>query len=242
MREQLRGANMSWISSAGVTSFVKILTLNTIGNPDFTGSTVQLVLLGAAEGAISIMACSIPILRALLRDSNRLGLPPPGEEDPPTYFYMAPRSLLSWRSLRSLRITSFLSVITRRNGGASDIDKTLDLDIESADIPIEGHQRWKFDPYIGDAGSRGTGRTSTIIESLKELEKNGIAPPGRILQTEEVVVEYEDGSQTEEAAARSDWWIGGGGENGQPQQQPAPRGNTQREKRRSSWMSIGRAI
>jgi len=35
-----------------------------------TGTTVQLVVWGVAESAITIIAASIPILRALLRDSK----------------------------------------------------------------------------------------------------------------------------------------------------------------------------
>jgi hypothetical protein len=63
-----------------VTSIIKIVQLPSISNSSFTESTTQLVILGAAESAITIIAASIPILRALVRDYAR---PPPG----PASFY-----------------------------------------------------------------------------------------------------------------------------------------------------------
>ncbi|KAL1873597.1 hypothetical protein VTK73DRAFT_839 [Phialemonium thermophilum] len=68
---------------AGVTSMIKISTLPGIGNSSFTDSTTQLVILAAAETAITIMAASIPILRALLLD---VGPTRPG----PASFYRNP--------------------------------------------------------------------------------------------------------------------------------------------------------
>ena len=65
--------------SAGITSIIKITQLPSISNSTFTESTTQLVILAAAESAITIIAASIPILRALIRDSR----PPPG----PAQFY-----------------------------------------------------------------------------------------------------------------------------------------------------------
>ncbi|KAL2166460.1 hypothetical protein VTG60DRAFT_2744 [Thermothelomyces hinnuleus] len=65
---------------AGITSIIKITQLPSISNATFTEATTQLVILGAAESAITIVAASIPILRALVRDRPR---PPPG----PAGFY-----------------------------------------------------------------------------------------------------------------------------------------------------------
>ncbi|KAL2268280.1 hypothetical protein VTJ83DRAFT_3126 [Remersonia thermophila] len=67
-------AAMSMGILAGITSFIKITQLPSIANSTFTESTSLLVIFGAAEPAITIMAASIPILRALIRDS-----PPPPE-------------------------------------------------------------------------------------------------------------------------------------------------------------------
>lgn len=67
---------------AGVTSIVKATELPTIGNENFTFASTNLMILGIAESAITIMAASIPILRALLRE-HRGGPRPP----PPAEFY-----------------------------------------------------------------------------------------------------------------------------------------------------------
>src|SRR5690349_13499460 len=64
---------------AAVTPIIKTTQLPSIPNSTFTESTTQLVILAAAESAITIIAASIPILRALIRDSR----PPPG----PAQFY-----------------------------------------------------------------------------------------------------------------------------------------------------------
>ncbi|KAL1838031.1 hypothetical protein VTJ49DRAFT_3125 [Mycothermus thermophilus] len=69
---------------AGITSFIKITQLPSISNSTFTESTSLLVILGAAESAITIMAASIPVLRALIRNSR----PPPG----PARFYRSLRT------------------------------------------------------------------------------------------------------------------------------------------------------
>ena len=68
---------------AGVISIVKALELPAIANEkNFTFASTNLVILGIAESAITIMAASIPILRALLRE-HRGGIRPP----PPAEFY-----------------------------------------------------------------------------------------------------------------------------------------------------------
>lgn len=66
-------------SSAGATSIVKTTSLHAMSDTNFTDSNTQLVILAAAESAITIIAASIPILRALLRDSGPGGVfPAPG--------------------------------------------------------------------------------------------------------------------------------------------------------------------
>ncbi|SPQ24539.1 28b4345e-900c-4955-962b-fcb257d3ae2b [Thermothielavioides terrestris] len=55
---------------AGITSFLKIKTLGAIGSPDLTDS-VNLLIFGSAESAITIIAASIPILRGLLYVSKK---------------------------------------------------------------------------------------------------------------------------------------------------------------------------
>ena len=46
---------------------IKITSLPGIASTDFTDSNTQIVILAAAESAITIIAASIPVLRTLLR-------------------------------------------------------------------------------------------------------------------------------------------------------------------------------
>lgn len=58
---------------AGIISIVKIMTLFSIGSKDNSAS-INLHIFGVAEGAFSIIACSVPILRALIRSPrDKLG-------------------------------------------------------------------------------------------------------------------------------------------------------------------------
>lgn len=59
--------------SAGVTSFIKLTKLPSLSSDEPTDS-VQVVIFGAAESAITIIAASIPILRALVREASAGGL------------------------------------------------------------------------------------------------------------------------------------------------------------------------
>ncbi|KAK1750072.1 hypothetical protein QBC47DRAFT_439169 [Echria macrotheca] len=54
---------------AGIASFSKIPTLTAIGNADMI-TMISLYIVGTAEGAITIMAASIPILRALFHQKT----------------------------------------------------------------------------------------------------------------------------------------------------------------------------
>ncbi len=68
--------------SAGLMSFLKIITIYSVGANDIgefldsqrkmaltsQGASIEAAIFGAAEPAISIMAVSVPILRALLKD------------------------------------------------------------------------------------------------------------------------------------------------------------------------------
>ncbi|KAH8204488.1 hypothetical protein TruAng_001404 [Truncatella angustata] len=60
-------AAMSMGVFAGITSFVKIYAIQDSGNADII-DTIQLVVLATAEVAVTIIAASVPILRALARD------------------------------------------------------------------------------------------------------------------------------------------------------------------------------
>jgi hypothetical protein len=61
-------ANILFTFSACATGIAKCVTLPLLGSPDFTYDGVPFVILGFAECAVSIMAASIPALRALVNE------------------------------------------------------------------------------------------------------------------------------------------------------------------------------
>ncbi|PKS07448.1 hypothetical protein jhhlp_006052 [Lomentospora prolificans] len=68
---------------AGATSLIKVTRVPSLNSPDPIDS-VQLVIFGIAESATTIIAASIPVLRALIREGKpeRHRAPPPIELDP----------------------------------------------------------------------------------------------------------------------------------------------------------------
>ncbi|KAK0703955.1 hypothetical protein B0T26DRAFT_657548 [Lasiosphaeria miniovina] len=59
---------------AGIASFVKCAMLpNLAGDPSRSPDTVAVTIWGSAEGAITIMAASLPVLRALIRGNSGAG-------------------------------------------------------------------------------------------------------------------------------------------------------------------------
>jgi hypothetical protein len=155
---------------AGVTSIVKITTLPGIGNSDFTEATTQLVILATAESAITIMAASIPILRALIRDVR---LPPA-----PAEFYHDFNEMYSGTAgSRGTGRTS--TVITSLNGSRSG----------SRSRVSRASTRWSKEWFEG--GGRMSGRRWSAGHHRRMSSVESQVPPGKILTTEEVVVEYE---------------------------------------------------
>ncbi|KAH8888517.1 hypothetical protein GQ53DRAFT_724516 [Thozetella sp. PMI_491] len=149
---------------AGVTSCIKVTQISNITNPNLSDSTTQLVILGSAESAISIMAASIPILRALLRDSR----PPPG----PAQFYH--NDIALYTGTENARGTGRSStVISSNTRSQSRWSKEIDTGLLK---PISRISRMS-----------GLSLPWTSNRRSQDLE----IPAGKIIQTEEVVVEYE---------------------------------------------------
>ncbi|ORY61555.1 uncharacterized protein BCR38DRAFT_476275 [Pseudomassariella vexata] len=73
---------------AGITSLIKTITIPGTGKPDIA-DTIQLVILAVAEIAVTIIAASIPILRALAKDTT-----------PKTREFLPLSSGLSWSRRR----------------------------------------------------------------------------------------------------------------------------------------------
>ena len=155
--------------SAGVTSCIKTTQIWNIANTNLSDSTTQLVILGSAESAISIMAASIPILRALLRDSR----PAPG----PAQFYH--NDVGMYTGTMNTRGTGRSStVISSNNRSQSRWSKEVDGGLLK---PISRISRMS-----------GLGVPWALSShSRSRSDEFDLVPPGKIIQTEEVVVEYE---------------------------------------------------
>ncbi|KAK4148684.1 hypothetical protein C8A00DRAFT_47524 [Chaetomidium leptoderma] len=193
---------------AGITSLIKITQLPSISNSTFTESTTQLVILGAAESAITIIAASIPILRALIRDSR----PPPG----PAEFYHTLDFSLYTGTVNSQGTGRSSTVIT---GGRPSHRHRTSTSTNSSGWNFSNKEHQQGGGSISSSAGRLSGlsrfsglsimvlgrRSSSIMErsetdtagdgSRREsltVEFPPPPPPGRILQTEEVVVEYEE--------------------------------------------------
>ncbi|KAK3990830.1 hypothetical protein QBC44DRAFT_58099 [Cladorrhinum sp. PSN332] len=220
---------------AGITSIIKITQLPSISNSTFTESTTQLMILAAAEGAITIIAASIPILRALLRDTR----PPPG----PAQFYGMDFSLYtgSENSQGTGRSSTVISSSGHRHSRSRSRNHSSRTHTRNGsswsnkEMSIGGRQSGgsilrlsKLSRFSGlsmgfSAGTNnnsgsgrrpGTrsgihsrnvssgeaaagqqqqgqgGRDSSSSFSVDDLSLDS-PPPGKIVQTEEVVVEYE---------------------------------------------------
>ncbi|KAK4124425.1 hypothetical protein N657DRAFT_390811 [Parathielavia appendiculata] len=226
---------------AGITSIIKITQLPSISNATFTESTTQLVILAAAESAITIIAASIPILRALIRDSR----PPHG----PAQFYHTLDFSVCTGTHGSHGTGSNSVVITgsgahgrsgsRHGRSTSRSQSRVHSQTHSRSASSTSAESWKKSMHsrshshahshsrtgnsigglsllsglsvtvLGGAGRRGVDETgqhgrsgsgaaaiiTTTTASGRERPTGDMPvptpPPGRILATEEVVVEFK---------------------------------------------------
>ncbi|KAK1833454.1 hypothetical protein QBC39DRAFT_254427 [Podospora conica] len=159
---------------AGVTSIIKLTQLPTIGNSNFTDSPAQLVIFATAECAISIIAASIPILRALLREAR----PPPG----PAQFYHGDFDLYTG---------------TENSRGTGRSNTIISSGNRSTSRTSAGKDSFRPTGHFRQLSklSRMSGLSMGFIPSNANSRRNSFEfpdlPPGKIIQTEEIVVEYE---------------------------------------------------
>ena len=118
------------------------------------------------------MAASIPILRALLRDAR----PPPG----PAQFYHMDFDL--YTGTENSRGTGRSStVISSGNRSASRLSKDFAPSGHFRQLSRLSHFSGLSMGFSGHSNTSSSGNSETILDP----------PPGKIIQTEEVVVEYE---------------------------------------------------
>jgi len=126
--------------SAGATSIVKITTIPGIGDINFTDSTTHVVILGAAESAITIVAASIPILRALLRDSAPGGVFP--AQGPSSFMnHYEPSTRMMSRNTRSSGITPRGSRMSTDFGLGGSKGRLSRFSVKFDDMMEEGYEK-----------------------------------------------------------------------------------------------------
>ncbi|KAK4203218.1 hypothetical protein QBC40DRAFT_29529 [Triangularia verruculosa] len=207
---------------AGITSIIKITQLPSISDASFTESTTQLAILAAAEGAITIIAASIPILRALLRDNR----PPPAD----FYHDIYTGTVNAQGTGRSSTVISSQGHHRRNNSAWGRASRTSNKETQvggpsggrpgsraESIIRLSSLSRFSelservYNPtgYAGGGGSRGSSirgaslsrsrsrirsrnqSTNSFGSSVEAGDPDFEPPPGKIVQTEEVSVEYE---------------------------------------------------
>ncbi|KAK3937025.1 hypothetical protein QBC46DRAFT_295108 [Diplogelasinospora grovesii] len=199
---------------AGITSFIKITQLPSIAQSSFTESTTQLTILATAESAITIMAASIPILRALLRDTR----PPPGSA---RFYHNMDINLMYAGSMNSRGTGRSSTVIYSDSGytGSRSMSMTQWSKEEKVE-PVGPLMRLSrlsrlsglsmgFGGNSGRNSSHqrygsGSGHGHTRGDS-DTISKGPPPPPGKIVQTEEVVVEYEPQARPQ---STTNQWLG----------------------------------
>ncbi|EMR69931.1 putative integral membrane protein [Eutypa lata UCREL1] len=116
-------AAMSMGVFAGVTSIIKVQTIPGSGSGDIVDS-VQLIILGGAEIVVTIIASSIPILRALARDRGmRTG----------QHFALDATPSISWSRRRSSR--------TRNSRGSLDVPEMAQSEVDRGSQDNNGQDR-----------------------------------------------------------------------------------------------------
>lgn len=174
-----------------MTSIIKITQLPSISKSTFTESTTQLVILAAAEGAITIIAASIPILRALLRDTT----PAPG---PAEFYHDMEIGSGVYAGTVNSRGTGRSSTVISSAGNHSRSTSRCSKETRRSDHRPNnsiGHLR-KLSALSRFSGlSMGFGGTRSGPHHRNESADcdniDEFLPPGKIVQTEEVVVDVE---------------------------------------------------
>ncbi|KAK4235136.1 hypothetical protein C8A03DRAFT_18076 [Achaetomium macrosporum] len=197
---------------AGVTSLIKITQLPSISKSTFTESTTQLVILGAAESAITIIAASIPILRALIHDSRS----PPGPAQlyhdldfSSSPYYEGANNANNSRTVITSSGGSGRYYHDRHRGRRHSRSSSSAWNKETEIMGHLSRLSWLSRLSSGSSiftAAMGIGSAAGGDErSVGEIPHRGdgdrwwslTAPsPGKIVTTEEVVVEYEETRET----------------------------------------------
>ncbi|KAH8167132.1 hypothetical protein CIB48_g1116 [Xylaria polymorpha] len=158
---------MSFGAIAGITAVIRTIFLPSLASPDFSTKATTLVIWYTAEAATTIIAASIPVLRALIKELKTSGA---------RYF--------SGEKYASGRRDGSGAKGTGRSQTKENRSKKGDSVFHTSRIvtTVTGHCN-KY-PSDGDTGS-----DKSILEAPAE--------PGKIMQTQEVRLSYHDRSDND---------------------------------------------
>ncbi|KAI0445986.1 hypothetical protein F4803DRAFT_506248 [Xylaria telfairii] len=158
---------MSFGAIAGITAVIRTIFLPSLASPDFSTKATTLVIWYTAEAATTIIAASIPVLRALIKELKTSGA---------RYF--------SGEKYASGRRDGSGAKGTGRSQTKENRSKKGDSAFHTSRVvtTVTGHCN-KY-PSDGDTGS-----DKSILEATAE--------PGKIMQTQEVRLSYHDRSDND---------------------------------------------
>ncbi|GAW12217.1 hypothetical protein ANO14919_015780 [Xylariales sp. No.14919] len=163
------GIAMSFGAIAGVTAVIRTSFLPTLASVTFSTKATTLVIWFAAEPATTIIAASIPVLRALIKELHTSGA---------KYF--------SGEKYASGRVDGSGVKGTARSQGKGNGSRKRESAFHTSRVvtTVTGHGS-KY-PYDNDGD---TGSDKSILEAT--------AAPGKIVQTQEVRLSYHDRSDND---------------------------------------------
>ncbi|GAP84920.1 putative integral membrane protein [Rosellinia necatrix] len=160
---------MSFGAIAGITAVVRTIFLPALASPNFSTKATTLVIWYTAEAATTIVAASIPVLRALIKELHTSGA---------RYF--------SGEKYASGRQEGSGVRGSAKNHSKGNASKKGDSALHTSRVvtTVTGHgSKYPYDVH-GDTGS-----DKSILEATAE--------PGKIMQTQEVRLSYHDRSDND---------------------------------------------
>ncbi|KAI3331993.1 hypothetical protein HD806DRAFT_478994 [Xylariaceae sp. AK1471] len=172
---------MSFGALSGITAVIRTVFLPSLSSPNFSTQATTLVIWYVAEPATTIIAASIPVLRALIKEIKTSGAR-----------YFSNEKYISEQRYASGRGNGSGVKGTGRSGTKGSSGKRVTSAFHTSRIvtTVTGHSK---DPYDlrGDTGS-----DKSILEATAE--------PGKIMQTQEVRLSYHDRSDIDEMGYEMD--------------------------------------
>ncbi|KAF2970160.1 hypothetical protein GQX73_g3368 [Xylaria multiplex] len=160
---------MSFGAIAGITAVIRTTFLPSLASPTFSTKATTLVIWFAAEPATTIIAASIPVLRALIKELHTSGA-----------------KYMSHEKYASGRVEASGVKGTARSGTKGNGSKRGDSAFHTSRVVTTVTGQGSRYPYDNDGD---TGSDKSILEAT--------TAPGKIMQTQEVRLSYHDRSDND---------------------------------------------